>query len=193
VGGVHSGDSIIKRLSSKSWKAKEGGGGNCLKKQFNTIQGSFGWGFLGEGVVFADGHFGTDLFEGLADFVVKLAFGADEVLGLDEAGEAGGGEGEDAQEGEGFKKVGGDGARFDGTADDEAEEVDLFLEADAFKLAEAFEVGALEAAGIEAVFEGVEVAGRGAAAAFGGSGHGREVFHRMDRVNRMGMFFCFTG
>jgi len=55
--------------------------------------------------------------------------------------------------------------QLDGAADDQAEHGDLILEAGGSQLVEVAEFSGGEAAGVEAVLEGVEVSGLGTAAA----------------------------
>ena len=96
----------------------------------------------------------------------------DEVLGADETVEAGGGEDEGAEDLDIFP--GGDFGVgfFEDAADVDAEHVDLVVEAGGIGFLEVFDFGAIEMAGIEAVFEGVFVAEGSAGAVLGGGGFG---------------------
>jgi hypothetical protein len=108
--------------------------------------------------------------DGLAEGVFEAVFGVvllDDGLDLDQAGELGGGGaegGEQAQAGVDVVDVGGEG---EDTADDDAQRGDLFAQVVAVQILDGFDFVGFEVAGIEAVLEGVEVAGLGAARALG--------------------------
>lgn len=86
----------------------------------------------------------------------------EQVLGSDQAVEAGGGEAKGANDEDGLHQVGRGGIALDQTAGEEAQDGDLFgeaLEVGGFQIAKIALVGA---AGVEAVLEGVQVARLGA-------------------------------
>ena len=119
------------------------------------IGGRFGAGFLIERR--RDAHLAGDLFDCLQEELVGIGAGK-AFLGADEAGQARCGEGDDAQEAEGVGKGLDAAAPLDDAANADTQHGDLFLEAGE---AGGFEVGLLglaEAAGVEAVFEGVGIA-----------------------------------
>ena len=107
-----------------------------------------------------------DLVEDLIEGALTIGFGTEHLLGAQHAREAGGGGGDDAQEADGF----GEGfyimTPFNEAAHADTQHVDLVLHAGEGDVFEVVEFGALEAAGVEAVLEGVGVAGRRAAGAF---------------------------
>ena len=76
------------------------------------------------------------------------------MLGLDQAGEAGGGQAEDAQDAGSLVEVGGITALLDEAADVDAQDGDLVFEAVEIALFEPGQLGLLELAGIEAMLEG---------------------------------------
>ena len=117
-------------------------------------------------------NFGIDLADGFGNIVIHAGIGGgDEALGADDASDGGGGETEDAKD-IGMlveASIGIEG--FDQAASEDANEGDLFDETGDIGGFDAGEVTLFEAAGVEAVFEIVEVAKGGAAAAGGGCGH----------------------
>jgi len=102
---------------------------------------------------------------------------AQEMLGLDEAVDAGTGQTEAAQQVEGNGEIVGLGAELGEMADVDTEELDFVQQAGEFECIEVGEVVFGEIARIEAVLVGIEVAGLGAGVAgavfFGGRGGGR--------------------
>ena len=113
------------------------------------------------------GDFEEGLVNGGGDFVVV---GGEPILGLDEAGEGGGGEAEGTQEAQGFRQVIDGAAQFEDAANEDTQHGDLVLQADLGGLIEVGEVDFFEVAGVEAVLEGVAIAGRSAARATMGGG-----------------------
>ncbi len=124
---------------------------------------------LGE-VLVEKGHEVVIVGEGLAEGVKVAGEGATEDgAGADEAGEGEGGKAEDAQEGGGIFGGGGGGGELDEAADVDAHEAGLVLEVEiTVEGGEVGEVGGGELVGVEAVFEGVGVAKRGAGMGFEG-------------------------
>jgi len=76
------------------------------------------------------------------------------MLGLDQAGEAGGGQAKDAQDAGSLVEVGGVVALLDEAADVDAQDGDLVFEAVEIALFQPGQLGLLELAGIEAMLEG---------------------------------------
>jgi hypothetical protein len=115
-----------------------------------------------------------DLGEGLLKEVLgRVLLPEKEALGLDHAVEAGGGQAEGADDFQHLVEVDGGVNTIDQSAGKEAQHVDLFGEAFEVGGEEVAQVALVEAAGVEAVAEGVEVAGLAAALAGGRScGHG---------------------
>ncbi|NPV75785.1 MAG: hypothetical protein HPY59_05345 [Anaerolineae bacterium] len=107
------------------------------------------------------------MFELLVDIAEELVEGEGEIVGVagdevadaEEAGEADGGEGEDAEEDDGLIEIFYGAAEFENMADEDAEHDDLVLEVGEIVTIEVAEIGGAEGAGIEAVLEGVAVAG----------------------------------
>ena len=129
------------------------------------IEGRFGGrGILGSGESEAFGDdLGVYLADGFIDLVVEATFwSSDDILDAEDAGDGGGGEAEDAEGVGELIEIGLGVAGFDQATREDTDEGNL--------VDEGFEVGGLnageitlfDAAGVEAVFEGIEVAGRGA-------------------------------
>ncbi len=89
--------------------------------------------------------------------------GGDEVLGAHQAGEAGGGQAQDADEVGDFGEGVGGLAELDEAAGEDAQGGDLIVEAVEIGAFQVFQLGGLELAGVEAVADSVGVAGLGAA------------------------------
>ena len=101
-------------------------------------------------------------------------------LGAGHAGEAGGGEREDAQDFDGLGEGADAGGLLDDAAHEDAQHGHFLVEPFEIGFGEVDEVGLAEFARIKAMFEGVEVVEGGAAEAAdrrgGGVGHGWEAF-----------------
>ena len=113
---------------------------------------------------------------------------------------AGGGEAEAAHDEKGVVEVGFGGVALDYPAHEEAEEGDLFIEALELGAVEVVELAPLEAAGVEAVLESVEIVRLGAGGLAGGGGrcvHGDIIAHMFyfckGRKERWGLFFWKAG
>jgi len=117
----------------------------------------------GKGAIF---DFLTNLIESLAEVTHERVIGARDqpMLGLDQAGEAGCGQAKDAQDAGSLVEVGGVAALLDEAADVDAQHGDLVFEAVEIAIFQPGKLGLFEMAGVEAMLEGVEVAGRSAAA-----------------------------
>ena len=124
-------------------------------------------------------RFFKGLREGFFEFFLPGVRG-EQALGLEHAVDAGGGEAEDTEDVGGVVEVAAGGVMLDEAAGEEAEEGDLVFEAFYRGRLEVGELALVEAAGVEAVLEGIGVAGLGAgegggfggAAGFGGGGMG---------------------
>jgi hypothetical protein len=121
-------------------------------------------------------HLEANLADSFIDLLVKVGGVVDEKgLGLNDAGDGGGSQADGAEDASDLVEVSRVGARLDELAGKDADESNLFsktLDAGIFNTGE---VTLVDAAGVEAVFEGIGVAGLAAAAARGkegGVGHG---------------------
>ncbi len=114
------------------------------------------------------GQVGNGGVEGVEEGGVIVA--VEEALFVNHVGEALGGGAEGVEEGHGLIEVGDAVAEFEDAAGDGAQHSDLGGEVGGFEVVEVFELSLAEVAGVEAVAEGVGVAGLGAA--FTGWGHG---------------------
>ena len=95
---------------------------------------------------------GVDLADGFGDIVVHTGIAnRKQVLGLDDAGDGGGGQAEDAQDIGELVGVGIGEAGFDQAAGEDADEGNLFEEAGGVGGFDAIEVAFFYAAGIEAM------------------------------------------
>jgi len=111
-------------------------------------------------------EFFVDLTDGFGELVIKTGVaGGEQVLGFGEAGDGGGGQAEDAEDIGELVEVGIGDAGFDQATGEEADEGDLFDETGDIGGFDAGEVTFFEATGVEAVLEGIVVAGRSAGVA----------------------------
>ena len=114
---------------------------------------------------------GVDLADGFGDLVTQAGVaGGEEDLGTGEAGDGAGSQAEDAEDVGKLVGVGIGERGFDQAAGEEADEGDLFDETGDIGGFDAGEVTFFEATSVEAMLEGIVVAGRGTGAA-GGGGH----------------------
>lgn len=116
-----------------------------------------------------------DLFDGLADGEGEVILAGQQALGLHQAGEGGGGHAEQAKQVEGFIEVVVFGAHLDDTTDVEAEQADLVGQAGKLAVLEGGDIHFAEMGGVEAVLDGVAIAGLAATPALGGGGSGEGV------------------
>lgn len=107
------------------------------------------------------------LVEGEGELILT---GGEQTLGLEQAGEGVDGQAEGAQQAEALGELVQAGAELDDAADVETEQGDLVVEAGELAGLEGGQVGFAEVGGVEAVGDGVAVAGLTAAAALGGRG-----------------------
>jgi hypothetical protein len=104
-------------------------------------------------------HLEADLAEGFIDFLVKIRGIIDEEsLGLDDASDGGGSQADGAQDTGNLIEISGISAGFDELAGKNADEGDLFGEALDVGIFDTGEVAPMDAAGVEAVLEGIGVA-----------------------------------
>jgi hypothetical protein len=158
-------------------------GWNCFKKNSIRFKCTSKTGWLrrgGCGFVFGSFqfHLDGDLVEGLLDHVGGFIGWLDEeALGLEQAVEAGRGQTEDTQDGECLGEVIGIATELDDAADVDAQELDFVEQAGEVGKLQVGKIVFAELFGIEAMFDGVEVAGRGASRFAGGGraarGHSR--------------------
>jgi len=116
-------------------------------------------------------EFFVDLADGFVDLIIKAGIaGGEEVLGAGEASDGGGSQAEDAEDIGKLEEVSVGKTGFDQATGEDADEGDLFDKTGGIGGFDTGEVTFFEATGVEAVLEGVVVAGRGAGSAVGG-GH----------------------
>jgi hypothetical protein len=106
-----------------------------------------------------------ELVEGFIEDIIKAGVGGiDAGLGADDAGDGGRCQVEDTEQVGMMVEIGGGVEGFDETAGVDTNEGELFDEAGDISGFEAIQIALADAAGIEAVLEVIEVAGRGATA-----------------------------
>lgn len=114
----------------------------------------------GMGILFFFLHFAKDIIQGFVEFCIPGAGTEGEVmLGAHEAGEGGEGVGDGTQEDDALLEGLSLATQLDGAADLDAKESDLIGETGELGGIEIGALGRVELAGIEAVLEGVDVAG----------------------------------
>ncbi len=139
--------------------------GKCSRGIWNTRRG----GRCGPG--FVETPLGVNLGEGfLKGFADGVFLGEEELLGADQSVQAGGGQAEGAQDDHGVVEIGRGLTALNQAAGENAQGGDLFGETFEVVGLKVGEVALAEAAGVEAVLEGVEIAELGASAARGGGG-----------------------
>ena len=105
-------------------------------------------------------HLEADLTNGLIDFLVKVGGIVDQkCLGFNDAGDGGGGQADGAEDAGKLVEISCVGARLDEPASEDADEGDLFGETLDIGVFDTREVALVDAAGIKAVLESIEVAG----------------------------------
>ena len=107
----------------------------------------------------------VNLADGFGEIVIEIGIaGGEEVLGAGEAGDGGGGQAENAEDVGKLVEIGIGEGGFDEATGEEADEGNLFDEAGDIGGFDAGEVTFFEATGVEAMLEGVLVAGWGTGA-----------------------------
>ena len=116
-----------------------------------------------------------DFSVGLSDEILKFTMpnsGGDGALGADEGGEGKSGTADDGEKGHGFEQIGDLLALLRDPADVNAQELNFMIEAGGVKTGEIGRLEVLKGVRVEPAFEGLGVAGWGAAVGRG-LGHGR--------------------
>ncbi len=129
------------------------------------IEGRFGGrGIVGSGESGAvGGELVVDLADGFFYVVVEVSFrSGDDILDAENAGDGGGGEAEDAEGVGKLIEIGLGVAGFDQATGEDTDEGDLVDEGFEVGGLDAGEITLFDAAGVEAMLEGIEVAARGA-------------------------------